>query len=1033
MAFGSTGSAGTADIEFTASTGPAKTGIEELRATFATATAGMSDDALKLQAAQERADNAIIRSHGRVTSSTLAAELNLRKVVAANEDVAVSAEATGGALRTEASEIERVGRGAAVGSGLVRGLGRAAAFSSTAFLGGAGLVYAIRTTIKAQQDHQSALAQEAAALKAAGLDYGEYKDTIDTTLSSLEELSGFSEDDTVAAFTKLVRATGDVGKALKLVDTSSKIARGSGNDLSSVANAVAKAYDGQTASLRRLVPSLKAGVSGEQAVAQASRQYAGALQANADTAAGAQERLSLAIHKTEVTIGTGLAPVVQTLSNRLTEYLDKANNQKKIQDDVNTAVQDGEKVVKGLADAEKLLAPPIHTAITALGGLEHAVEAAFILGAVAKARKAAVGIGLLQSASIRARTQIVADAAVEERALAGVATQAAETSTVVSRVGAYTGTGAAAGAAGVAAGSDTSILKKYGARVGGPLALAAILASSDLPSGGAAGGVKANVQSAATYALIGTLVGGPLGGVAGAAGYEITKGGEALSNFLGKNFGKYGVGNSNPKLTPAQIKAMSVAVATPGAVSYDQITKLKELSQPPWNAISPQVYNALFKLWRDANAYGPPVPASIATGNAHQPPASTQVNDQGVKTSAYILTPAQRRAIGQSGTQTLSSLGAEDAYDTRAITSLKKRFAEGKVKAKIYASTLIALQNDQASTESQIESIDQAAAAKRTAAANKRAEAGRKAAAKEKEAADKAAAARRKAAAEAKAAAEKRQREYVSSLSTRASTLGDAATVELRHQIAGVGTQVVNGKVVKTSGDAYQEPTAEKKLIAFLKKESTDQKLTASERERYHHLYIAQLSDEAKDEDDFNKKVATILKAAQKKQADALKLRQSIQDQTLANRLAAAQLAETKAGTNTSGVKKAEIAEIAAYQAQLKVEEQRASKLKGLAKLQAISEELQTKDAIAALQNQIKAGSASSANATAQNEQQFLSSAQAIIGSYAPNFAEGKSATRLYELVHETRKTNAHLNEIKKSSKFPGTYGSKLAMEAALG
>lgn len=509
MTFGSTVAA-RSDLEFTATTGPAKTGIEELRAVFKQATGAMSDDSLRLAAAQERADAAIVRGHGRVTRSAISAELNLRKVTA--EVVAGAAEAAkaaevssvtqigaaravaeaqvqaalktetklrgeieayrlvaaeaqhgsreqivaaqlaadsqralarsmgvttasagvaAGALAREEHSLGQLARGAIRGSDALGRLSRVASFASTAFIGSAGLVYAVREFTKAAEEHEVAQGQLGAAVKAAGLDYTAYAGRIDEALKALQQLSGFSEEDTSRSFTRLIRNTKDVSKALEFTSLAARIARGANIDLSASSNIVAKALAGQTTGLRRLGVQLPAGVSGYEALRIAAQKFGGSLEAYANTAAGSQARLAVAIHQTEVAIGTALLPTVQHLSTELTTWLDKSDNQARIQRDVNTAVRDGAKIVHGLQtafhDADAVLGP----FVKALGGLEQVAEDALILGIAAKAAKAATAIGTMVTAATAARTAIVAGAVVEEAALAGVATASATARTAV--------------------------------------------------------------------------------------------------------------------------------------------------------------------------------------------------------------------------------------------------------------------------------------------------------------------------------------------------------------------------------------------------------------------------------------------------------------------------------------------------------------------------------------------------------------------------------------------------------------------------
>lgn len=1158
MAFGSTAAA-QADVEFTATTGPAKSGIEELRATFSKATAGMSADALKLQSAQERLDASLVRSHGQVTRSTLAAELNLRSLTDANVKTAASSDAASAAVRREGTEIERLGRGALVGSGLVRGLGRAAAFSSTAFLGGAGLVYAVKTFTKAAEEHQAVEAQLAAALRAQGINYAAYRGQIDETLAAQERLTGFSEDETSQAFTKLVRATGDVNVALKLNATAANIARGSGKDLGTVAAAVTKAYDGQTGALRRLVPSIKAGVSGQQAIAQASKQFAGSAQAYADTAAGAQARLTQAIHQTEIAIGTALIPTVQRLETHLTNWLNDSKNQKKLQNDINTAVSQGTLVIEGLARGIRLVEDVLGPVVADLGGFENAAELAFGIALLLKLNKARIAIGGLLTSLRLIGPTTAASAAVADSAL-------------VTLVGEYTGVGAAATAA--AATTET--------------AMAGIGASAT-----AAAGAEVAASSTGVGLLLARL--GALGAL-GPIGVTI-----AITETFRKQLFGAGTGLDFSEPTAKDVSGGSKSPYPKGSPD-DDLYQLGAAGKPrPKGLIQAPFSDGL--LAYNAGARHRTNKATKALSNL---PGA-----YGSYTNPSYISPAQQRANDLAlHPDSLSALGNQLTYDKSAIAFLQKRFAAGKIDGADYSKQLQALAGDEASTQSQITSIQQAAAQK------------------VKDARAAAAAAAAKAAAAYKASisvqAQKLKNSVTKSLLGNPSAVGaplfasegpvsnyraafahnrplavappanggkgpyqtkltasqekrfrawvaknhvpfDVNSKDVDYDMRGYwlamtqgqepawaggkthfpdtfktpfdttfsnqskyslpsnpdmwkGNNLVNNKTGQLIFGSSSSASPVAKLIAFYKKESADTKLSKADRARYAALALSEeksVNDEIAAE---NKKRAKLAADRKKLLAARLATQNELGDAILQNALASAQLAETQAGTNTSKLAKAQGAELAAQEAILAQEQKEGKSLTGLALEQNKSNQIQTRTAIAQLKQQSTSGRADeqsladallqNALATAQlretqagtnaaklkkaqarelavylailrqeqseekgltgaalvqkkaeeiatkqsiaqlknatapvagaagaNEAQFLSSFEQIVSSYAPNAfpAGGKTDTHLFNLVTESRQTNRHLTSIRKNAKFPGTYGSKLALEAAYG
>lgn len=332
---------------------------------------------------------------------------------------------TSTAVRRDLQATERqfgaFGRGAAYGSGALRGFGRAALYASTSLIGGYGLIFALRKVTDAAKEHQVVEGQLTAAVRASGLNYAAYREEIQKAITAQEDL-GFSEESSVRTFTLLLRATRNVAEATQAQALTADIARGRNKSLEVVANAVSRAYGGQTAALRRLVPSIKAGVTAIQAIHQAQAAYAGAAANYAKTAQGAQDRLNVAIHRTEVTIGTALIPTITRLSTHLADWLNQSKNQQRIQHDVNTAVRDGSALLAalatGLSDVKAIATPLVKT----MGGLTNAVELLVSVMAARKILAFASALRLVGPAAISAGAGV---AIAESEVAAGGATAAA--------------------------------------------------------------------------------------------------------------------------------------------------------------------------------------------------------------------------------------------------------------------------------------------------------------------------------------------------------------------------------------------------------------------------------------------------------------------------------------------------------------------------------------------------------------------------------------------------------------------------------
>lgn len=407
--------AGAASFLLVAETGTFNADITAAEAKWASTTANMSEHTLKVNAAQTRLRETLAKYPNdvqRVNRATVS-------LMQAQREAATATHRTTAALQAEERSFGRLERGALVGSGALRGLGRSAAFASTAFIGGAGLVFALRSSIKAAEDHQVVQGQLRVTLKDAGLAYGQYAGQIKKSDEALTKL-GFTEEERYRSLNTLVRATKDVTRSEQLRNVAADISRATNKKLEVATNAVAKATAGQDTQLRRLIPGLDKGAKGYDLIADAQRRTAGQAEKYARSTAGAQDRLNAAIHETEVTIGSALLPTVTRLSTQLADWLGKSKNQKRIQDDVNQAVKVGAGVVHGLSTAVHVLAPGIKSVVGALGGVEHAMELAFGLYLLKKLGAARAGVTNLLTQIKLIGPATVASTAEADVALAGM-------------------------------------------------------------------------------------------------------------------------------------------------------------------------------------------------------------------------------------------------------------------------------------------------------------------------------------------------------------------------------------------------------------------------------------------------------------------------------------------------------------------------------------------------------------------------------------------------------------------------------------
>ena len=129
--------------------------------------------------------------------------------------------------------------------------------------------------------------------------------------------TGIADDQLRPSFERLVRATSDSTKALNLQKLALDISAGSGKSLESVSAALAKAYEGNTASLGRLGVGLSAAelksMSFDQVTKNLAATFKGQAAEQADTFSGKIARLQVAFDEAKESVGARLLPIITKL------------------------------------------------------------------------------------------------------------------------------------------------------------------------------------------------------------------------------------------------------------------------------------------------------------------------------------------------------------------------------------------------------------------------------------------------------------------------------------------------------------------------------------------------------------------------------------------------------------------------------------------------------------------------------------------------------------------------------------------------
>lgn len=135
---------------------------------------------------------------------------------------------------------------------------------------------------------------------------------VETSISQMSIMAAVSDDQLRPAMASLVRATGDVGQAQKLLSLSLDVSAATGKDLQAVSLAIGKAVSGQTSQLFRMIPALK---GSDDWMAKLTENTKGMAEAagNADPFM----RLQIIFDELQESIGMALLPSLQTFANWL--------------------------------------------------------------------------------------------------------------------------------------------------------------------------------------------------------------------------------------------------------------------------------------------------------------------------------------------------------------------------------------------------------------------------------------------------------------------------------------------------------------------------------------------------------------------------------------------------------------------------------------------------------------------------------------------------------------------------------------------
>jgi hypothetical protein len=147
-------------------------------------------------------------------------------------------------------------------------------------------------------------------------------------IAAMSRASGTADSELRPAFQALLVGTKDITEANKTLALAQDIAQGSGRDLATVSDALAKAYGGNFKALGQLSPEIKAmikdGATLDDVMNVLGGTFGGATAAAAETAAGRMKILKNSLDETKESIGAALLPAVEAILPLVQKFADWA-------------------------------------------------------------------------------------------------------------------------------------------------------------------------------------------------------------------------------------------------------------------------------------------------------------------------------------------------------------------------------------------------------------------------------------------------------------------------------------------------------------------------------------------------------------------------------------------------------------------------------------------------------------------------------------------------------------------------------------
>lgn len=192
----------------------------------------------------------------------------------------------------------------------------------------AGLAVAIGDATKAAMEDAQAQALLAQQLKnSTGATEAQVAQT-EKFIASMARAGAITDDELRPAMAALVRGTKDLTEAQRVMSVAMDVSRATGIDLTTVSDALAKAYQGNYKALRSLSPEMaaliKEGASLNEIINVLVASYGGSYAAFAESAAGQTANFANTLNEAKESLGAAFLPVLEDALPVLQSFADWA-------------------------------------------------------------------------------------------------------------------------------------------------------------------------------------------------------------------------------------------------------------------------------------------------------------------------------------------------------------------------------------------------------------------------------------------------------------------------------------------------------------------------------------------------------------------------------------------------------------------------------------------------------------------------------------------------------------------------------------